>query len=308
MVDPNEEVPELARRQHGLLTEVQARAELGAQGAEHWRRSGRLEPLQPRVLRVTSEPRSWHQDVLAAALATDGVVSHRAAAELWALVEPEGCVEVTAHPASAERLWPPAVVHLGVRRAEHRAGVPVTDPLDTLCDLAEVLRPWALSAAIDTAITTGLVSADAVAHLLAGEVAGRADDAPALRRQVQLRPTPSASEQAEVADLVEGLLARVASRIPRRLFEVWHEGRFVARADAAHPQRRIALVVDRVGRVVDRWTAVPDLRATRLAAAGWQVVTAAASELRRTPDAVAERVALQVPLPERPAPPVRFLG
>jgi hypothetical protein len=200
------------------------------------------------------------------------------------------------------------VVHLGVRPAEHRAGVPVTGPLETLCDLAEVLRPWALNTAVDTAITTGLVSADAVAHLLAGEVARRADDGAALRRQVRLRPTPSAGEQAEVADLVEGLLARVASRIPRRLFEVWHEGRFVARADAAHPQHRIALLVDRAGRVVDRWTATPDLRAARLEAAGWQVVTAGAAELRRTPDAVAERVALQVPLPSRRTQPPRFRG
>lgn len=278
-----------ARAQHGLALWDEARALLGANEAEHWRRTGRLVPVHRHLYRLaTSEP-SWHQELAAAALATDGVVSHRAAAELWGMLDPAGWVEVTAPDGG--RLRAPAIVHRGERRAEARAGLRVTDPLETLCDLNLVAPAWVVNAAVDRALGTRLVSIHALTHLLGGEVTRREDDVAALRAAVRTRRLPSSDDEAAHASRVAAVLSQTEVGLPRLWHEVWHDGRFVARADAAAPGRRLAVVVEHRGGAEDRWAAVPDVRVERLEEAGWRVVHTTSAELRRHPGRLVARVA-----------------
>jgi hypothetical protein len=302
MLDVDPEVAPLASQQHGLLTDAQLRALLGPHEVEHWRRTERFALAQPGVQRLTAWPVSWHQELHAAVLATGGTVSHRAAAELWGLLPPSGAVEVTATHLPRRRLRWPAIAHRGERRAELREGVPVTDPLETLCDLQSVARGWELNGALDAAMGAKVISAHALDHLLRGEVLRRADEVATLRDALRPRATVSPQAEAEAADAVDALLLDGEVRLPERWCEVWHEGHFVARPDAADTTRRLALVVDGTDPWCDRWSPVPDVRAGRLRQAGWQVVAASASEVLRTPERVRERLVEVLPSGERPAP------
>src|SRR6187397_987256 len=88
-------VDELARDQHGLITTEQAVKALGRSRKNRWVGERRLISVQPAVFRVAGSPQTWHQSLLAAALAVDGVISHRSAAELWGLTQPAGYIELS---------------------------------------------------------------------------------------------------------------------------------------------------------------------------------------------------------------------
>ena len=100
--DRNYAVDDLARAQHGLITGAQAVSALGPSRKDRWVRERRIISVQPSVFRLAGAPETWHQSLMAAALAVDGVVSHRAAAELWGLIQPAGYVEVSV-PARIDR-------------------------------------------------------------------------------------------------------------------------------------------------------------------------------------------------------------
>lgn len=90
---------------------------------------------------------------LAATLATDGVVSHDTAGELWGILPPRsGPVHVTRKRRGRHR--PGIVVHESALDADEvtvRFGVPTTSLVRTLIDLAAVLKPWELARAFDQA-------------------------------------------------------------------------------------------------------------------------------------------------------------
>ena len=104
-------VDEVGGRQHGLITSAQATKALGRGRKNRWISERRLIVVQPGVYRLAGSPQTWHQAVLAAALAGDGVVSHRSAAELWGLIQPAGYIEVSVRPDRQPRLSPPAILH-----------------------------------------------------------------------------------------------------------------------------------------------------------------------------------------------------
>ena len=94
-VRANYEVDELTLAQHGLITTEQAIKALGPSRKSRWVTERRLISVQPSVFRMAGAPETWHQGLMAASLAVDGVVSHRSAAELWGLIQPAGYVEVS---------------------------------------------------------------------------------------------------------------------------------------------------------------------------------------------------------------------
>src|SRR5688572_27356705 len=74
--------------QFGVFSREQAlRAGMSRSAIQGRLASGRWEAMFPGVLREPGSPRTWHQLLAAAWLATGerGVISHRAAAALWAL-------------------------------------------------------------------------------------------------------------------------------------------------------------------------------------------------------------------------------
>ena len=90
---------------------------------------------------------------LAATLATEGVLSHRSAAELWELLPPiRGPVHVTRVRQGKRRRG--LAVHEGSLRRDEitlRMGIRCTSLLRTMIDLASVLRPHELARAFDQA-------------------------------------------------------------------------------------------------------------------------------------------------------------
>jgi hypothetical protein len=144
---------EMVRRQHGVLTRA-ALLELGFghRSIEHRLATGRLHPVAAGIYAVGRPELTPHGRWMAAVLACgDGaVLSHRSAAELWGIgYEQGGRIDVSIRRRSK-------IARRGIKvRARpslpgpsitRRHGIPVTDPVQTLIDLATELRPCAWSA------------------------------------------------------------------------------------------------------------------------------------------------------------------
>ena len=96
-------------------------------------RRGWLERVHEAVYRVVGSPDTWHQQLLAACLASSGAnaVSFRAAAQLWGLPGGAEIVEVTA-PRHRRMQFDDVTIHesffLTDLDVTHLHGIPVTRP------------------------------------------------------------------------------------------------------------------------------------------------------------------------------------
>lgn len=168
----------LARRQDLLAAGVSIGQIRGAVGRGEWVIVGRG------LYGLVSWGTSFKRDLLAACLATGGVASHSSAAWLWGLLEkPTAEPTVTvAHGqrplrkgacksiAGATRPVGPAGVRRMVRAytstdlveasISHWQGIPTTNPLRTLVDLAGEVPAEVVDAAMDRALARGLVTVE----------------------------------------------------------------------------------------------------------------------------------------------------
>lgn len=132
----------LVRRQHGVVTRAQLLAN-GLSGDTIQRRvsAGRLHPLWRGVYAVgrpeVDRRGRWMAAVLCAGPAA--LLSHSSAASLWGMLAWDGCIDVVV-PYGVARQRPGIRVHrrLGLDVADRREvdGIPVTDPVATLVDVA----------------------------------------------------------------------------------------------------------------------------------------------------------------------------
>lgn len=241
-------IDEVARQQHGLVTSEQAVTALGLSRKNRWVRERRLVSVQPGVLRVAGAPETWHQQLRAAQLATDGTVSHRSAAELWGLIQPAGYIDLSVTPDRQPRLRPPAIVHriadLHPELAVERGGLLVTDPVRTVVDLGLVLPHWAVGAALSRGISTRLFGVPAVAALR--DALGRQgrDGTGVVRRLLEDRLLGVEPEESLLEARFMALVVGHHLPVPAFQHELWHGGRFVARVDAAYPDLQLAIEVD----------------------------------------------------------------
>jgi hypothetical protein len=246
--DPVDQLDLTASRQHGVVTSRQADAILGAARKGHWIRTGRLQWIQPGVLRLLGSPSSWHQQLAAAQLGADGVVSHRAAAHLWGLLRGEGAVEVSVGPRRQPRLRAPALVHrikdLHPELAVRRTGLRLTDPRRTLVDLGLVVPARVVGDALSRGLTTKLVTLDDVRWLR--EALGRQGrNGTGIIGELLDRRAPTAGrEESLLEHRFVDLVTRAGLEIPTLQHEIWHDGRFVARVDAAYLDVRLAIELD----------------------------------------------------------------
>lgn len=153
----------LADRQHGVVTRAQLLSlGMGARSIEHRLANGRLHPLMRGVYAVgrpSVGKRGWW---MAAVLACgpEALLSHRSAAALWG-IRRERTAEVRQRdvhvvvPRGNSKLRPGVRAH---RRHGHAApgkrevdGIPVTNPVATLIDLAADLPDGQLEAAVNEA-------------------------------------------------------------------------------------------------------------------------------------------------------------
>lgn len=289
-------IDELARTQHGLVTTEQAVKALGPGRKDRWVAERRLLCVQPRVFRVAGAPQTWHQHLMAAALATGGVVSHRSAAEMWGLIRPAGYVDVSVQPPRAPRAQPPVIVHrikdLHPELAVERQGLSLTDPVRTVIDLGLVLPTWAVRDALSRGITTRLFAVAQVDRLR--EALGRKgrNGTGVVRELLEERLLMGGEEES----VLERRLMLLAQRhgLPAMAIqhEVWHAGRFIARIDGAYPERKLAIEVDGY-----EHHSSPDAfqrdreRQNCLVGLGWTVLRFTWHDVVHRPAAVAKQIA-----------------
>ena len=156
---------DLARAQHGVVARSQLLERgLTPKAIAHRIHVGRLHQLWRGVYAVgrpeVGRPGRWMAAVLSCG--PDALLSHRSAAALWGLVEPslEAEIEIVV-PAETVRRRPGIRVHrrVALSRADRReiAGIPVTDPVSTLVDLASCVVEWRVERAINEADRLHLV-------------------------------------------------------------------------------------------------------------------------------------------------------
>jgi very-short-patch-repair endonuclease len=288
-------VDELASRQHGLVTSAQAVRAMGRGRKNRWVSERRLLVTQPGVYRVAGAPQSWHQAVLAASLATDGVVSHRSAAELWGMIQPAGYVEISVQPGKRPTLNPPGIVHrIGDLHAElsvDREGMRVTDPVRTAIDLGLVLPQWSVRDAVSRGITTRLFGVAELQRLR--EALGRQgrNGTGVMQRVLDERLLTIGTEESLLEKRLIDLMRRHDLPLAEMQYELWHAGRFIARIDAAYPSRKIAIEVDGFAS-----HSSPDAfqrdrtRQNRLVALGWTVLRFTWADVVQRPATVARTI------------------
>jgi putative AbiEi antitoxin of type IV toxin-antitoxin system/uncharacterized protein DUF559 len=164
-LDPADaEIARVAGRQHGAITAAQlAAAGLGRSAIAQRARRGSLHRLHRGVYAVghlgPSRERDWAAAVLACG---DGaVLSHRAAAALWRLLEPrDEAVDVSTSRRSGRAQRPAIRLHrcraLSETEKTRRLGIPVTTPSRTLADLRGTVPDWLWRRALRQAEFIGL--------------------------------------------------------------------------------------------------------------------------------------------------------
>lgn len=135
-----------------------------AKAITHRIRTGRLHRLGRGVYAVGRPEVDQYGQWMAAVLSCgrDALLSHRSAAALWGIAKHSSEIEIeVVVPGELRRRHPG--VHLRRRvdlSAEHRrevSGIPVTDPVSTLVDLASCVVEWQVEKAISDADRLGLV-------------------------------------------------------------------------------------------------------------------------------------------------------
>ena len=95
-MNPDAAVTQLARQQHGVVTNQQARdAGLTRHQILQRRHSERWVTLHRGVYAIAGAPRTFEQEITAACLVTRGVGSHRSGLYLWSFRCDERVAEVT---------------------------------------------------------------------------------------------------------------------------------------------------------------------------------------------------------------------
>jgi hypothetical protein len=287
----------IAAAQLGLVTHDQALADGATPRIIQRRVTAKLWVVVfPGVYALAGAPAGWHQDLLAACLATSStaVASHRAAARLWALPGFEqGRVEVSVHGDRWHRLHGVACHRSRDLAPGDRTTIgpiPVTRIERTLIDVARYTPAARLEEAIDAAVARRVTTYRRIERRFT-QLARRGRPGIATMRDVleSRSPTAVAPESVQERRLLRSLeSAGLPPPVPQ--YEIRERGRLVARVDAAYPDRQIAVEYDSFRFHGGRRQHERDARrANRLRALGWEVIVATAADLRSDADGTLHR-------------------
>lgn len=275
---------EIAQRQRTLLTAEQAAiAGLGRKTVAKRVRDGTWRRVHRQVFAVGAGDLTHGTAVLAAVLACrspGAVASHLSAGWLWGIVERwPGLVEITPLGGRNPGELRGVSVHRSLRppRWQWRNGIPLASPVDTLLDLATILDPDELEAAVARAVRSGLVSRAQLreAEPRPGIVALRQAAAdPALTRSGNERLLVSLLRQAELSGFDTNVVV---------------EGKEL---DVYWPEAKLAIEVDAYGTHGDAATFEDDhLLDADFEAAGIKLLRFTGRRIRARPHAVTARIA-----------------
>jgi very-short-patch-repair endonuclease len=296
----DEEVIEVMRRQHGVLTRAQALARgMTSRQVEQRVRSGQWVLVARGVYRHAAVPMGWKGSMMASSLALGAVVSHRSAAALHRISGygpgPRELVVVRGRGRMATRLQYGITVHetTQVDRIDlvELDGIPCTGLARTVLDLAAVVRPKRLGFTVDSVIRDRMLDwPDLYSVLVRHSRRGR-DGCGRLRALLDLRY----GDQVPMSDwsrMVADLLRRTGLPEPALEFTVVDEaGRFVARVDLAFPSIRLAIELDSIRHHMNHESFRKDpRRRNRLTVLGWTVLNFTWDDYVDDPDGLCDTV------------------
>jgi hypothetical protein len=168
MKELNTAVLKLFREQHGVVYRAQL-LRLGMTDRQfHYRlETGAWLQVYPGIYRSAARPVTFAQQLLAAHFAAgpQSVASHDSAAWLWGLLpHPPGRPTLTVPPRLHPQPSGVKIHRLDLDRTpvSYRRTIPCTNPLRTLVDLAATASHQTVVAAVDEALSTRLVSGQAI--------------------------------------------------------------------------------------------------------------------------------------------------
>jgi very-short-patch-repair endonuclease len=285
----------IAAGRHGVITRAEALAAgLSAQGIYRRVKSGAWRHLLPRTYGLAPGRTEWHQRLAALSEWCEGVASHRSAAALLSLDGyAPGALEVWS-PKRRECAWTDASVYrASVVPADSTVvdGIRTTSATRTLVDLAATSEPDSVELALEDALRRGLTSLPRLRWALSVEGARGRPGAKLLRGLVSRLDAEDAVTESGFELRLHQLLRRAGLPQPVRQFEIYYDGRVVARADFAYPSRKLA-----IEGVSYRWHSGRSAwyrdqrRLNGVVALGWRVLNVTWEDLRESPDEIVERI------------------
>lgn len=198
--------------------------------------------LSRRAYAFAGTPVSFHSKVMAACLtAGDGAfVSHATAAELWM---PTG-VSPSIHLWSPRRINVAGITaHVGMldKADVTRLGpIPLTRPERTLIDVASRKSTEKLGGVFDEFLRRDLVRIDRLQRRLDAVGGSGRRGVRLLRHLIEERLDAGISES-ELETRLLRALREEGLPLPVSQYEIWHEGRLVARVDFGYPEVKLAI-------------------------------------------------------------------
>ncbi len=286
---------QFAERHHGLYRTRDAyRLGLSFHHVRQRAASGLAERLGGGVHRVVGVAPTARQDLLAAVWRTDGVASHRSAAELHGLLEPgDHDPEVSIPPTGGHEVAG-VIVHrsgdLHRSRIVEVDTIPVTGVERTLVDLGAVVGRRRLEQAVHRARHLGLVDLDALRREYEALSARGRNGCGPMGELLADQHTSLAPTESHLELELFHLLRRAGLPLPERQHAVLVSGRrFVL--DFAYPDVRLFLEGDGFGVHGTRTAFESDRdRQNLLVVAGWRPLRFTWRQVRASPHLVVAQV------------------
>lgn len=250
--DTNRLITSMAATQHGMFTTAEAvDAGISRHALARRVQHGMLDRPAPGLYRIAGSASTWEQRAAHAVelAGPDASLSHRTAALLWILDGFDRApMEVLVRHGTSRKRWPGVRVHESRSLAEcdltTRRGLPVTNPVRTILDLATVAHPFRVEQAMEDGLRRDLFTTQQLAQRYTQIVRRGWKGGASLRQMIEFRlgervPTGSAFE----LKVLKLLLAHGLPE-PVRQHPVTLAADLTVYLDLAWPRRQVALECD----------------------------------------------------------------
>ena len=285
-----------AARHHGLLfTDTFHRAGVSTWKLNRMVATGALVRLRPGVFHLVGASLSWEASLAAVCLGRKphAVASHRSALRLWGLRTIDDEIEATVRYPRSGRVEGATIHRSADLRLDHVTfveGIPVTNPVRTLCDAGLIFPEHEVRRMVNHALATDLVTRSDLWGFRI-EV-GRQGRNGVGRLHRVLEDLPYGAERAESGPEVELLQICQSHGLPEPAvqFPIVVGGRRY-RVDLAYPEAQVLIEFDGYEAHSDPTRFVDDRRRQNdLVLTGWSVLRFTYPDLRDWPDTVAAKI------------------
>ena len=266
---------------------------MSGRAIDHRLATGRWLRLHPGVYAFAGSTPTWHRRLIAACLAADAVVSHRAAAALWGFAG-FGARVVELIVPRGRSTTVRARVHHPQRLRRHDVatidGIPVTSAQRTLVDIAGICGSDLVEEAFDDVVTRRLVSLSKLRAMLRAQHRGRPGIA-LLRSLVEMRADRSSVADSRLETKMFRLFRRARLPGARYHYAIRNAGTVIAEVDVAFPDAKIAIEADSRKYHDNPRAWRKDLaRRNELTALGWHVIHVTWDDVTKHPHETIERI------------------